>query len=146
LWHQVPVFSALFLIVTFASIGLPGLNGFIGEFLILLGAFSVRPGWTAAAASGVILGAVYMLWMFRRVFFGPLTIPENQKLADLNRRELLILGPIVVLIVMMGVYPQPFLSRMKPSVDLTLQRILALQAAPVAANHGTSGEMNTHGR
>jgi NADH-quinone oxidoreductase subunit M len=146
LWHQVPVFSALFLIVTFASIGLPGLNGFIGEFLILLGAFSVRPGWTAAAASGVILGAVYMLWMFRRVFFGPLTIPENQKLADLNRRELLILGPIVVLIVMMGVYPQPFLSRMKPSVDLTLQRILALQAAPVAANHGTSSEMNRHGR
>jgi NADH-quinone oxidoreductase subunit M len=135
LWHQVPVFSALFLIVTFASIGLPGLNGFIGEFLILLGAFSVRPGWTAAAASGVILGAVYMLWMFRRVFFGPLAIPENQKLADLNRRELLILAPIVALIVMMGVYPQPFLSRMKPSVDLTLQRILALQAAPVAANH-----------
>jgi NADH-quinone oxidoreductase subunit M len=135
LWHQVPVLSALFLIVTFASIGLPGLNGFIGEFLILLGAFSVRPGWTAAAASGVILGAVYMLWMFRRVFFGPLAIPENQKLADLNRRELLILAPIVALIVMMGVYPQPFLSRMKPSVDLTLQRILALQAAPVAANH-----------
>jgi NADH-quinone oxidoreductase subunit M len=135
LWHQLPVFSALFLIVTFASIGLPGLNGFIGEFLILLGAFSVRPGWTAAAASGVILGAIYMLWMFRRVFFGPLAIPENQKLADLNRRELLILAPIVALIVMMGVYPQPFLSRMKPSIDLTLQRILALQAAPVVANH-----------
>jgi NADH-quinone oxidoreductase subunit M len=146
LWHQVPVFSALLLIVTFASIGLPGLNGFIGEFLILLGAFSASPGWTAAAASGVILGAIYMLWMFRRVIFGPLTNPENQKLSDLDGRELLILAPIVALIVLMGVYPQPFLSRMKPSVDLTLQRILSVQAAPVATNHGTSKEIKTDGR
>jgi NADH-quinone oxidoreductase subunit M len=146
LWRQVPVFSALLLIVTFASIGLPGLNGFIGEFLILLGAFSVTPGWTAAAASGVILGAIYMLWMFRRVIFGPLTHAENQKLSDLNGRELLILAPIVALIVLMGVYPQPFLSRMKPSVDLTLQRISTLQAAPVATNHRTSEKIKTNGR
>jgi NADH-quinone oxidoreductase subunit M len=146
LWHQVPVFSALFLIVTFSSIGLPGLNGFIGEFLILLGAFSVRPGWTAAAATGVILGAIYMLWMFRRVIFGPLANPENQKLADLNRRELLILAPIIALIVIMGVYPQPFLSRMKPSIDVTLQRIISLKAAPVATNHAVGGEINSHGR
>jgi NADH-quinone oxidoreductase subunit M len=146
LWRQVPVFSALLLIVTFASIGLPGLNGFIGEFLILLGAFSVTPGWTAAAATGVILGAIYMLWMFRRVIFGPLTHAENQKLSDLNGRELLILAPIVALIVLMGVYPQPFLSRMKPSVDLTLQRISTVQAAPVASNQGTSGEIKGDGR
>ena len=146
LWHQLPVFSVLFLIVTFASIGLPGLNGFIGEFLILLGAFSVKPGWTAAAASGVILGAIYMLWMFRRVFFGPMTHPENQKLSDLNRRELLILAPVIALIIIMGIYPQPFLSRMKPSVDVTLQRILGSQTAPVATNHATSGEINSDGR
>jgi NADH-quinone oxidoreductase subunit M len=146
LWYQLPVFSVLFLIVTFSSIGLPGLNGFIGEFLILLGAFSVRPGWTAAAATGVILGAIYMLWMFRRVFFGPMTHPENQKLVDLNRRELLILAPIIALILIMGVYPQPFLSRMKPSIDVTLQRILSLQAAPVAVNHAPGEEINTHGR
>jgi len=146
LWYQLPVFSVLFLIVTFSSIGLPGLNGFIGEFLILLGAFSVRPGWTAAAATGVILGAIYMLWMFRRVFFGPITNPENQKLVDLNRRELLILAPIIALILIMGVYPQPFLSRMKPSIDVTLQRILSLQAAPVAVNHAPGEEINTHGR
>ncbi|HET9883839.1 MAG TPA: NADH-quinone oxidoreductase subunit M [Candidatus Binatia bacterium] len=146
LWHQLPVFSVLFLIVTFASIGLPGLNGFIGEFLILLGAFSVKPGWTAAAATGVILGAIYMLWMFRRVFFGPMTHPENQTLSDLNRRELLILAPVIALIIIMGIYPQPFLSRMKPSVDVTLQRIRGSQTAPVATNHATSGEINSDGR
>jgi NADH-quinone oxidoreductase subunit M len=126
LWRQLPLFSSVFLLVTFSSIGLPGLNGFIGEFLILLGAFSVTPGWTALAATGLILGAVYMLWMFRRVIFGPLTKPENQKLLDLNARELLILAPIVALIIVMGVYPQPFLERMQPSVDLTLKRIFAV--------------------
>ena len=87
-------FFSLFLVVIFSSIGLPGLNGFVGEFLILLGSFSVTPRWTAVAATGVILGAIYMLWMFRRVIFGPLTNPENQKLKDLNCRELLILAPI----------------------------------------------------
>lgn len=146
LWYQMPALSVMFLIVTFASIGLPGLNGFIGEFLILLGAFSVKPGWTAAATAGIILGAIYMLWMYRRVFFGPMTHPENQKLLDLNRRELLILAPVVALIILMGIYPQPFLSRMKPSVDVTLHRILGSQAAPVATNHATGGEINTDGR
>jgi NADH-quinone oxidoreductase subunit M len=146
LWYRLPVLSVMFLIVTFASIGLPGLNGFIGEFLILLGAFSVTPGWTAAAATGIILGAIYMLWMFRRVFFGPMTHPENQKLSDLNQRELLILIPVVALIIIMGIYPQPFLSRMKPAVDVTLHRILGSQAAPVATNHAIVGETNTDGR
>jgi NADH-quinone oxidoreductase subunit M len=146
LWHQLPVFSVFFLIVTFASIGLPGLNGFIGEFLILLGAFRVKPGWTAAAATGVILGAIYMLWMYRRVFFGPMSHPENQKLSDLNRREMFILAPVIALIIIMGIYPQPFLSRMKPSVDLTLHRILGSQTAPVATNHATGGELNSDGR
>jgi NADH-quinone oxidoreductase subunit M len=146
LWQQLPVLSVMFLIVTFASIGLPGLNGFIGEFLILLGAFSVTPGWASAAATGIILGAIYMLWMYRRIFFGPMTHAENQKLADLNRRELLILAPVIALIVIMGIYPQPFLSRMKPSVDVTLHRILGSQAAPVASNHATGGEINSDGR
>ena len=118
LWKQMPVFSALLLVVTFSSIGLPGLNGFVGEFLILLGSFSVTPRWTAVAAIGVILGAVYMLWMFRRVVFGQLNNPENQKLQDLNCRELVILAPIIFLILYMGVYPQPFLSRMKPAVEV----------------------------
>jgi len=141
LWKRVPFFSALLLVVMFSSIGLPGLNGFIGEFLILLGAFSVTPVWTAAAASGVILGAIYMLWMYRRVILGPLTNPENEKLEDLNSRELLLLAPIIALIVFMGVYPQPFLSRMQPSVDLNLKRIVTTQATPVAKN--TIGDEST---
>jgi NADH-quinone oxidoreductase subunit M len=140
LWKQIPLFSALFLLVTFSSIGLPGLNGFVGEFLILLGAFAVTPGWTAFAVSGVILGAVYMLWMYRRVMFGPLTRPENQKLHDLSARELLVLAPIVVLIVIMGVYPQPFLSRMKPSIEHTLKKVFIVQSAPASVIAEKVGE------
>jgi NADH-quinone oxidoreductase subunit M len=140
LWRQLPVFSSILLLVTFSSVGLPGLNGFIGEFLILLGAFSVTPGWTALAATGLILGAVYMLWMFRRVIFGPLTRPENQALRDLDVRELLVLAPIVVLIIVMGLYPQPFLDRMKPSVDLTLKRIFAVPQAAAKAEESAAGD------
>jgi len=125
LWKQLPIFSSCFLVVTLSSIGLPGLNGFVGEFLILLGAFKSAPFWTAGAATGVVLGAIYMLWMFRRVNFGPLSRPENQKLKDIGLREIGMLFPILVLIFVMGIYPQPFLSRMKPSVELVLQRIEA---------------------
>jgi NADH-quinone oxidoreductase subunit M len=146
LWKPLPVFSALLLVVTFSSIGLPGLNGFVGEFLILLGAFTITPGWTAAAATGMILGAIYMLWMFRRVIFGPLTNPENQKLQDLNSREILILAPVLVLILLMGVYPQPFLSRMKPSIDLTLRRAFATQGTPVAVDSSAGKETRNDGR
>jgi NADH-quinone oxidoreductase subunit M len=146
LWKQLPIFSALLLFVTFSSIGLPGLNGFVGEFLILLGSFAVTPRWAAAAATGVILGAIYMLWMYRRVIFGPLNNPENQKLQDLNNREILILAPIVALIVLMGVYPQPFLSRMSASVDLTLKRVFAPQTAPVADKEATAEENEEDGR
>jgi len=146
LWKQLPVFSALLLLVTFSSIGLPGLNGFVGEFLILLGAFAVTPGWTAAAATGMILSAIYMLWMFRRVIFGPLANPENQKLKDLDRREILILAPVVALIIFMGVYPQPFLSRVKPSVDLMLKRVFAIQGMPTAVNNTAGGETKNDGR
>ena len=146
LWKQLPIFSALLLLVTFSSIGLPGLNGFVGEFLILLGAFAVTPAWTAAAATGMILSAIYMLWMFRRVIFGPLTNPENQKLKDLDGREILILAPVVALIIVMGVYPQPFLSRVKPAVDLTLKRIFAAQGMPTAVNNAAGGEATNYGR
>jgi NADH-quinone oxidoreductase subunit M len=140
LWKQMPIFSAALLAVMFSSIGLPGLNGFVGEFLIMLGAFSVAPLWTAAAATGVILGAIYMLWMVRRVIFGPLANPENQKLTDLNGREIFILAPILALIVLMGIYPQPFLDRMKPAVDLTLKKVFAAQATAVAVHRSANGE------
>ena len=123
LWKQIPIFSAFFLVVTFSSIGLPGLNGFVGEFLILLGAFDASPMAAAFAASGVVLGAITMLWMFRRVVFGPLARPENQRLQDLNLREICILAPILALIFFMGVYLQPFLNRMKNSARLVIQRV-----------------------
>ena len=145
LWQQLPLFSSILLVVTFSSIGLPGLNGFVGEFLILLGSFRVAPLWTGVATSGVILGAIYMLWMFRRVIFGPLNNPENQKLQDLNGRELIILAPILILIVLMGVYPQPILNRLQPAVELSLKRILAVPALP-AADSKVSREQNQDGR
>ena len=145
LWKVIPLFSVILLVVMFSSIGLPGLNGFVGEFLILLGAFGVAPFWTAAAATGVILGAVYMLWMYRRVIFGPLKNPANEKLTDLNSRELLLLAPIVILIVLMGVYPRPFLQRIEPAVALTLKKIPAL-ATTQAAGTIAGAEFGKHGR
>jgi NADH-quinone oxidoreductase subunit M len=149
LWQQMPVFSSILLFVTFSSIGLPGLNGFVGEFLILLGAFAVAPAWTAMAATGVILGAIYMLWMFRRVIFGPLKHAENQRLQDLNGRELTLLAPILLLILFMGIYPQPFLSRIELAVELTLKRIHAeapAPAAPAAVGESPSGAESKDGR
>ncbi len=111
-----PGFAFVFMIVTLSSIGLPGLNGFVGEFLILLGSFGAAPVYAAVAATGVILGAVYMLWMFRRVMFGPVVHSVNQGLRDLTRREMWVFAPVLILIVVMGILPRPFLSRMEPAV------------------------------
>ena len=146
LWKQLPIFSAFFLVVTLSSIGLPGLSGFVGEFLILLGSFHASPLSTAVAASGVVLGAVYMLWMFRRVVFGPLNRPENQRLEDIGAREIIMLVPIIALIVFMGIYPRPFLSRMKPAVELIVQRIESKKAAtPLVQGVVQGGESKLHG-
>jgi NADH-quinone oxidoreductase subunit M len=117
LWTAMPVYAALFLVVMLASLGLPGLNGFVGEFLILLGAFRDWPWATAVATSGVILAALYLLWMYERVMLGPLVHEENKRLSDLSRRELAVLVPIIALCFLMGVYPKPFFERMQPSVD-----------------------------
>ena len=111
-----PVFAACFGIVTMSSIGLPMLNGFVGEFLILLGAFLVHPVIAVLATSGVVLSAVYMLWMFRRVMFGPVDHAENQKLIDLGLREKFVIVAILVPIFWIGIYPETFLSRIRPSV------------------------------
>jgi len=121
LWRPLPVFASVFLIVTLSSIGLPGTNGFIGEFLVLLGAYRAQPVWAAVAATGVILSACYMLWMFQRVLFGPVTHAENERLSDLTLRERLVFAPILFLIVWMGVMPQPLLDRMQPALDRTLE-------------------------
>ncbi len=119
----VPRFAFTFMVVTFASVGLPGLNGFVGEFLILLGSFQYSPWATVGAATGVILGAVYMLWMFQRVMFGPVTNWKNKDLPDMTGRELTYMVPILVAIVVMGVFPKPFLDVMQPSVERLVTRM-----------------------
>jgi len=111
-----PIYATFFMIVTLSSIGLPGLNGFVGEFLILLATFKVNVFYAVFAATGVILSAVYMLWMFQRVMFGEVTKEENKKLKDLSLREIIVLIPIIFFIIQMGVYPKPYLSRMEPTV------------------------------
>ena len=137
LWKVMPIYGAFMLIVALSSMGLPGLNGFVGEFAILLGAWGAgQPGgplgsyWYAAlAAVGVILAAVYMLWMFQRMFLGEVTNEKNRGLPDLTRREIAILVPLVILIFWIGLYPAPFLNLLSPSVD---QLAASLQAAAVA--------------
>jgi NADH-quinone oxidoreductase subunit M len=116
-----PIYATFFMIVTLSSIGLPGTNGFVGEFLILLGAFRSNVVYGVLAASGVILGAAYMLWMFQRVMFGKITKPENEKLKDLNAREIITLVPMVILILLMGIYPKLFFNKMDVSVEKFLK-------------------------
>jgi NADH-quinone oxidoreductase subunit M len=118
--NVVPRLVAAFFIITLSSIGLPGLNGFVGEFLILLGAFRADPRLAAFAATGVILSAVYMLWMFQRVNYGPVTNEKNTALADLRPREWAVLVPIVALAILMGVLPNLFLRPIEPSVERML--------------------------
>jgi NADH-quinone oxidoreductase subunit M len=121
--HRNPVLAALFLVVTLSSIGLPGLNGFVGEVLILAGTFLKSPAFAAIAASGMILGAVYMLWMYQRVFFGKVTNAANLEMKDIGAREKWLLAPILVVMLWIGVYSAPFLQRMDASLKLVQQRI-----------------------
>jgi NADH-quinone oxidoreductase subunit M len=125
-----PWFSTLFVIASLSSIGLPFLNGFVGEFLIMIGAWTstaVSHSWivTMLAGTGVIWAAVYMLWMLQRVVFGKVSNPENAKLRDLNTRELGLLVPLLLLMLFMGVYPQVFLDRSKASVQAVRARVAA---------------------
>ncbi|RJS17376.1 Fe-S-binding domain-containing protein [Corallococcus sp. H22C18031201] len=119
-----PVFTVAFIIITFSSIAVPGTNGFIGEFLVLLGTFksSLSLGFGAFATLGVILGAAYMLWMVQKVFFGALTHRENQHLRDMNLREVLTVLPFIIMVPVMGLMPQPFLDRIAPSTDRFVAR------------------------
>ena len=121
--NRMPVYSGVFLFVTLSSIGLPGLNGFVGEFLVLLGTFGVRPGYAVFAATGVILSAVYMLWMFQRVIWGEISNPHNETLVDIGGRERLTLAPLVILIVWMGMYSNHFLRPMDASIAKLMNRV-----------------------
>jgi NADH-quinone oxidoreductase subunit M len=116
-----PVYAAVFLIMTMSSIGLPTLNGFIGEFLILAGSYQTTPRWTIVAATGVILAAIYLLWLIQRVFFGPITKEENKNVREIAWNEIAALVPLVVLMVWIGVRPNMFLRKMTPSVQQLLQ-------------------------
>jgi NADH-quinone oxidoreductase subunit M len=112
-----PIFATFFMIATLSSVAVPGTNGFVGEILILIGAFRSFPIFAVVAASGAILGAVYMLWMYQRVMFCPLDKPENQKLKDLNVREIITLMPLAVLVFVMGFFPGLFLRKMDATVS-----------------------------
>ncbi|TAN63498.1 NADH-quinone oxidoreductase subunit M, partial [bacterium] len=136
-----PVYSVFFMIITFSSIGLPGTNGFIGELLILMGAFKASKLATAFAATGVILGAAYMLWMFQRVIFGKITNPANAKLKDLNIREVLTLLPMIVLVLWIGVYPKPFLKLAAASTAHLVEVVKG--KAAIEASAAESG-VNSH--
>jgi len=120
-----PMFAAIFLIITFSSVAVPGTNGFVGEFLVLLGTFksSLSLGYGVLAATGVILGAAYMLWMVQRVFFGQVTHRENAHLRDLGFRELVTALPLVAAALLMGLYPQPLLERLKTPTERFVARV-----------------------
>ena len=118
-----PVYAAIFLIMTMSSIGLPTLNGFIGEILILQGVFVVNLWWAAVAATGIVLGAAYMLRLYQQTMFGEVTNPKNEKLSDLSFREFATFAPLLVLAVWIGLYPKPFIDRLETSVDRVMVRI-----------------------
>jgi len=125
---KMPIFATIFLIITFSSIGLPGTNGFVGEFLILMGAFESNLRWFAVfATTGVILAAVYMLWMFQRVMMGKITNPENEKLEDLSAREIAVMAPLLVFVFWIGFYPNTFFDKMNPSLENLISQVKAKQ-------------------
>jgi len=129
-----PTFSTIFLIVTLSSLGLPLMNNFIGEFLTLRGAFEANWVWAAFATVGIILGAAYMLWLYQRVFFGPLTNPANQNMADLNRREFWQFAPLIFLIFWIGIYPKPLLSYIEPQTNAVVAQVNPNYFKPAVAD------------
>ena len=137
----VPLFSAILTVVSLSSIALPGTNGFVGEFLVLLGSFRTYPVITALATTGVIVAAAYLLTALQRVIYNPLTDRENEKLTDLSVRELAVLVPLLVCILWLGIYPQPFLRRMEPSARQLIEQVRpgATQGQPPFAAGESSG-------
>jgi NADH-quinone oxidoreductase subunit M len=127
-----PIFAAFFMIITLSSIGLPGTNGFIGEFLILMGTWKANPLFAIIATSGVIWAAVYMLWMFQRVMFEKVTNPKNEHLKDLSLREIAYFTPFIALIFILGVFPTPILEKMEPTVERIVQQVTGVRAIAIA--------------
>ncbi len=126
-----PVFSAFFLIICLSSLGLPGTNGFVGEFLILVGSYGNYPVFTIVATVGIIFAAAYLLWMFRRVMFGPLT-EKNKSLTDLNAREIAIMVPVILMIFWIGVYPSTFTAKTEKTVEALIEKANKAKAEMVS--------------
>lgn len=122
LLRVMPVFTIIFLITALSSMGMPPLNGFIGEIIILQGAYQVSIGWALACVVGIALGAAYLIWLFQRTMFGDLS-PKNESLADLSAREIVVVAPLIVLVFWIGLYPKPFLSVLQPSANEIVQRV-----------------------
>jgi NADH-quinone oxidoreductase subunit M len=133
----VPLFSTFLVIVSLSSIGLPSTNGFVGEFLVLIGSFRTHPYFTFFATSGVIFAAAYLLWAIQRILFNALDKPENERLTDLNVRELTMMAVLVAGIFWIGIYPQPILRRMEPSAALFVRSAEAGRADMSTASRGT---------
>jgi NADH-quinone oxidoreductase subunit M len=137
--NRMPLYAFCFMVFTLANVGLPGTSGFVGEFLTLIGAFRVNSWVAFSATTGVILSATYALWLYRRVIFGQLEKPELKAIADIDRREIVILAPLVVLTILFGIYPAPLLDVMSASVDHLIQNyesaLAAAQQAKLALVH-----------
>ncbi|MGD2136468.1 MAG: NADH-quinone oxidoreductase subunit M, partial [Gemmatimonadales bacterium] len=136
----VPGLAAVLSIVALSSIGLPGTNGFVGEFLVLIGSFGEYPWAVAVAATGVIFAALYLLRALQRLIYNKLDKPENERLPDLSVRELLVLGPLVACILWIGLYPKPFLHRMEASAEALVEQVRGPAAPAVAAQQPAVGE------
>ena len=138
----VPMFAALLTLVSLSSIGLPGTNGFIGEFLVLLGSFRTQPYMTFLSTFGVILAAAYLLWAIQRILFNPLDKPENEHISDLNRRELGMMGALVAAILWIGLYPAPILRRTEPAAS----RLVSAVSGAAPTRVARAGSAETAGR
>jgi NADH-quinone oxidoreductase subunit M len=145
-----PTFATIFLIVTLSSLGLPLMNNFIGEFLVLRGAFEAKASWGALATVGIILGAAYMLWLYQRVFFGEVKNEKNQTLPDLDAREAWQFAPLIILIFWIGIYPKPLLSYINPQTEAVVAQVYPnyfkpAEEAPKMAEEKSSGAMTPQG-
>ncbi|MEP6730372.1 MAG: NADH-quinone oxidoreductase subunit M [bacterium] len=132
----VPLFSAILVFVSLSSIGVPGTNGFVGEFLVLLGSYRTYPVLAVIASTSVIIAAAYLLWAVQRILFNPLDKPENEHIPDLNRRELLLMAPLIAGIIWLGVYPAPVLRRMQPAAEGFVRLVETRATMPTATAEG----------
>ena len=137
--HRMPLYAFVFLLFALASVGLPGTSGFVGEFLALVGAYQVNTTVAALATVGIILGPAYMLWLYRRVVFGELTKDELKDILDLGPREIAIFAPMVVLVMVLGIYPEPFLEVIRVSVENLIAQTEIAQAGIIETGGGSPG-------